>query len=145
MPGKTPETRSIGSSDYTVHPHGAVKGRALLLRLTKMMAPVFGGVTQANLGDKLSSVLDGFTEADLTFFCDEFAPKTFVNVDGGEIQLSKIFDLHFQDNYLEMVKWLQFAVEVNFGTFFREAATAMKDALKSAASAATAKAPASKA
>jgi hypothetical protein len=54
--------------------------------------------------------------------CNIFADSTDVVIhdDKGkrEPQLSKIFDLHFAGKYDEMLAWLIFCVEVNFGSFF---------------------------
>lgn len=127
-----PKTKSIGTSDYTVEPHGAIKGRALLLRLVKVVGPSLTAVSQDSIPDAIKSLLGGLTEEDLTFFCEEFSKKTMVTVDGGELQLSKIFDVHFQDNYLDMVQWLAFCVEANFSSFFRGAGALVSKAAASA-------------
>jgi hypothetical protein len=129
MPGKDPETRVIGGNEYTVHPHGAIKGRSILLRLAKIVGGALTGITEANAADKLGDLLGNLTEADLTFLCDEFSAKTLVSVGDGQVQLNKVFDAHFQDAYLEMLQWLRMCVEVNFGSFFRGARGALKSAV----------------
>jgi hypothetical protein len=136
MPGIVAKTKSIGAHDYTVEPHGAIKGRAILLRLAKVVGPALSGVTKDNWGDKLSQLFGNLSEDDLTFFCNEFAAKTMVSTpDGGQLLLSKVFDVHFQDAYLELLQWLGFCVEVNFGGFFRGAAAQIKGSAASPAEA----------
>ena len=116
------KTKSIGASDYTVEPHGAIKGRALLLRLVKIVGPSLTAVSQDSIPDAIKSLLGGLSEEDLTFLCEEFSKKTMVTVDGGELQLSKIFDQHFVGSYIEMIQWLAWAIEVNYSSFFKGAA-----------------------
>ena len=125
-------TKSIGSSDYTVEPHGAIKGRALLLRLVKIVGPSLTAVSQDSIPDAIKSLLGGLSEEDLTFLCEEFSKKTMVTVDGGELQLSKIFDQHFVGSYLEMIQWLAWCVEVNFSSFFKGAGALLSKGVASA-------------
>ena len=139
------KTKSIGASDYTVEPHGAIKGRALLLRLVKVVGPSLTAVSQDSIPDAIRSLLDGLTEEDLTFLCNEFAAKTMVTVDGGELQLSKIFDAHFIGSYVEMIQWLAWAIEVNFGSFFRGAGALLSKGVASAVAKAESKSESPKA
>lgn len=68
------------------------------------------------------SLTANLTEKDFDHFCDLFAGSTVVKggqyAEDAEPQLDNLFAEHFADNYFEMVQWLQFALEVNFRSFF---------------------------
>ncbi len=122
------ETRRIGAYDYTVTQLDAVKGRRALVRLAKIFVPsatssgdALASVT-ATGNAALGSIADRLNEADVDYLCDLFAGTTTVS--GGDFAnkaplLADIFALHFAGQYKEMGQWLLFALEVNFGGFFK--------------------------
>ena len=58
------------------------------------------------------------SEADLGYFCEKFGSCSFVHLEDGKLpRLDKVFDDHFAGRTGAMVKWLVFAVEVNFADF----------------------------
>lgn len=136
------ETRRIGPYEYKVTQMGAIKGRAVSLRLIKCFLPFFTEVMQGEpvkgkskkkiveeakegkidlknlewLGSALSKL--ELNEDDLTYLCDAFSPLTFVMLpDGRNPRLDHIFDEHFAGHYVDLVKWLIFCVQVNFADF----------------------------
>lgn len=117
------EERDIGGLKYKITQLGAVKGRAVALRLVKAIGPAFASL--AGKG-KLEEALPGLfanlslDENDLTYFCDAFAEKTFVfTADGKMPRLDNVFDVHFAGKYRDMMGWLIACVEVNYSDFFR--------------------------
>jgi len=118
------ESKTIGKHTYVVEQLGALKGRAVFVRLVRLLGSSVDTI-KGDAGAVLAKAAAGFSEEDMTAFCDVFAAKTYVT--GGEYataqpQLSNIFDIHFAGNYSEMVEWLIFAFKVNFGSFFTETA-----------------------
>jgi len=110
-----PKSKEIGGDNYTVTPMTAVKGRRVFARLFKVIGPVLGKLSEGvNVGDLLGAAAAHVSEDDVDYFCEAFAPGTTVN--GAELQ--KVFAVHFMGKYAEMVEWIAFAVEVNFGDFF---------------------------
>jgi hypothetical protein len=125
MQGIKIEQRSIGAHDYTLQTHGAIKGRAILLRIVRVAGTSLSGLQNtADLGNGIAKVLQALSEEDLTYLCDEFSRKTTVKAADGaaDIKLEKVFEVHFACNYFEMCQWLAFCIEVNFGGFFSDAA-----------------------
>ena len=123
------KTKTIGAHEYKVRMLPATKGRVVMLTLARVLGPAAGVAATAKGGDNAAlleplfkSVLQGLTADDLNAVCNIFADSTDVVIhdDKGkrEPQLSKIFDLHFAGKYDEMLAWLIFCVEVNFGSFF---------------------------
>lgn len=121
------ETRRIGAFDYKVTQLDAVRGRRALTRLAKI---VLGGASagqneesiQAAGAVALDKIADRLSEADIDYFCDLFAGNTTVTggeYAGKEPDLGGIFALHFAGEYKDMFLWLVFALEVNFGGFFK--------------------------
>lgn len=135
--GLKSEDRQIGDYNYTVTQLGAVKGSEVMVRLANVLGKVVS--KGSNLKEALASVASSLAPADLQFLCDAMATRTLVS--GGEykgpVELPRVFDMHFAGKYLEMLRWLSFALEVNFGGFFRgigeraEAALAGLDSSKS--------------
>lgn len=127
------ERRTIGEHEYVVTQLDAVRGRRVFTRAAKLFAPALataiGGsdkktpeILEGRVLDALSKLLEGLQEDDVDFFCDAFASSTevtLVDEKGRRTpKLSTIFSLHFAGNYEEMFRWLLFAFEVNFGSFF---------------------------
>lgn len=88
---------------------------------------VAGPVLEGNL----DAALDKLTEADFDYFCDLFAKTTQVHgpdmKEGAWPYLSDIFAVHFAGRYLEMMRWLAFALGVNFSSFFGGIGDAIKE------------------
>jgi hypothetical protein len=122
------QKKKIGPYEYRVTQLDALAGRALFIRLAKIAGPAFGSFDaknpQKSIADVFGKVAAGLSEEDLTVFCDVLGRST--EVAGGEYserspQLNDVFALHFAGKYLEMFQWLAFALEVNFGSFFKHA------------------------
>lgn len=131
--GLETKDKQIGRYTYEVTQLGFKEGRAFLARVFKILGPVVSELVKG--GAKVSDVLnkDGrgaagaifeisqqLSEADLTYACGVMGKKSCVVLeDGKKPQLSDEFmELHFAGHYDEMFKWLLFAVEVNYGSFF---------------------------
>lgn len=130
----THQSKEIGAHTYEVTPLNAIKGRAVFTRFAKMLAPFLGeiagnGKEEGNerFSRALAAVAGGVSEDDMNFFCDAFAPTTCVVITDDATgrtrkpSLKETFGLHFVSRYDEMVKWLYFCFEVNFGSFFAAA------------------------
>jgi hypothetical protein len=112
------ESKVIGNFTYTVEQLGALKGRAVFVRLVRLLGASVDSM-KADANTILAKAAGSFTEEDMSFFCDEFAKKTRVTLpDNREPLLTDIFDAHFAGAYADMVQWLIFAFKVNFGSFF---------------------------
>lgn len=106
------ETRTIGENTYIVAQLGALKGRTVFAKLLKVAGPLMAG------GD-LSAVSHIPDEA-LGEFCDAFASCTQVKIGDKQPNLSDIFDVHFAGCYDEMLAWLGFCIELNFGSVLKK-------------------------
>ncbi len=115
------ETKSttIGDTEYKVTQLGATRGRQVFTRLAKVVGQ---GATAAN---PIAGIMSALSVEDVDYLCETLAPLTTVRiVENGktrEPQLSSIFEEWFAGKYMEMVKWLGFALEVNFGSFLKDA------------------------
>jgi hypothetical protein len=108
--------KTIGVHTYRVTQLGALTGRKVFARMLKTLGPL------ASSGGADLSKAVGNLEEDFEYLCDTFAKTT--SVSGGEFgakapQLDTIFDAHFVGRYEDMIAWLVFALEANFGGFFR--------------------------
>lgn len=101
--------RVIGDYEYEVTQLGAIRGSAVFVRVMKLLGPLFASKDQAAL-------FAGIQEEDVRYLIDAFGPMTLVV---GQGQLDKIFDLHFAGKYKDMMGWLLFCLEVNYGDFLR--------------------------
>jgi hypothetical protein len=126
--------KQIGDYTYRVTQFGAKQGRGLLVRMIKMAGPALGGALSAlargNKGEFEAAIASGLsqgiyelaerlTEAEFASVTDEMAKLTVVVLDGDkEPRLSGIFDDHFAGRYDEMLQWVAFVWEVNYGSFF---------------------------
>ncbi len=127
------QQKQIGTNTYEVTQLNAIKGRAVFTRFAKMVAPIVGEISSDAAGKDVNerltkafaSLLGNVSEEDMNFFCDAFAPTTCLVIDeGGRTRrpnLKELFGLHFAANYAEMLGWLYFCIEVNFGSFFAAA------------------------
>ncbi len=125
------KSKVIDGLEYKVTQLGAKEGRRLLTRLVKVAGPMMAGAGTGDVSGALERALGGLKDEDVDFLCDTLARSTEVQVDSThQPLLADIFDSHFAGNYHNLMKWLAFALEVNFGSFFQ-----MAVALKSAVSA----------
>lgn len=110
------ESKQIGRYTYEVTQLGALKGRKVATRLAKLLPALI----EAKESGILAGLLDGVDESLVEYVCDAISPNTVVVLsDGKKPRLSDIFDVHFAGEYDELIGWLQFAIEVNFSSFFR--------------------------
>lgn len=117
-------TKVIGETEYEVTQLDAIRGRKVMVRLAKAFAPVLAGGKSADGLARLGEALANISDDDVDFLCDTFAPSTSVistDAQGRRVapQLSKIFGLHFAGKYDELIQWLYFCLEVNFGSFVK--------------------------
>ncbi len=133
------ETRDIGGLRYQVMQLGAIRGRAVMLRLTKVIGPAIAALMAAKPKGEGKGILDvdvaalggifeklELTEADLEFFCQAFGEVSFVTLpDGKHPRVVDCFDDHFAGRYGDMLSWLAFSAEVNFGDFLSKASAAI--------------------
>lgn len=125
------EKKRIGRFDYEVKQLGAIAGRDLLVRMSKMLGPALGMILSgkaslAQAGAALASASQMLEPAELEHFCDVLGRSSSVYVTEAGKPAVKTLDLayqelHFAGEYAEMFQWIGFAMEVNFGNFFAEA------------------------
>lgn len=125
------QEKQIGANLYQVTQLDAIRGRGVFTRFVKLIAPVFGelaekGAEKTGMAKALAALASNITAEDMNFFCDSFAPTTCLVTTGDDGKtrrpnLKEHFGLHFASNYAEMLQWLYFCLEVNFGSFFAEA------------------------
>lgn len=133
------ETKEINGSTYEVTQFGALVGRQVLLRLTKMIGPALAGLSKGGFNEQgLASALETWTANlspdDFDYLCDQFAKCTKVkqSLTTGQVidlDLDKQFDSHFAGNYGTMILWLRFAIGVNYSSFLGEITSGLGDLL----------------
>lgn len=122
------QKRDIEGVTYEVRQLDAVRGRRVFVRFAKLVAPLLtavkntpkGTTGEAQLAGIVADVFEAISEDDFDFFCESFAGSTCIVEGDRKPELSKCFSLHFAGKYLEMLQWLAFCFEVNFGTFFQK-------------------------
>lgn len=126
------ESREFSTSDgtrYRVTMFGAKKGQALLLRVTRVIAPALGrmadgatpiaGDIDVLVGAAIDKLCDGLSEAMLSEVTAAFEEKTEFSVDGDKwVPLRGKYDDHFAGRYSQMTEWLKGCFEVNYADFF---------------------------
>lgn len=149
--------RLIGEHMYRVTQLGAKPGRAMLVRLVKLLGPgigsFVGGIGRVGpppskpnelqleameesglalgFADGIHELCARLNEKDFGELVDQFARHTVVVVsDELQPQLTEIFDQHFAGRYDLMLKWLAFCLEINFGSFFGGAADSRSGLLR---------------
>jgi hypothetical protein len=125
--------RRIGATTYRITQLPTRRGRALLVRLVRLLGPgagsFVGGLGRGRAGidaalalgvaDAVHDLCARLNDEDLAVICDEFATYTVVVVSRDiEQQLSKVFDDHFAGRYDELLQWLRACCEVNYASFF---------------------------
>jgi len=133
MPTRAVKDKIIGGHRYEVTLLGAKQGRAMLVRLVRLMGPATAGFIEGTLhakGDLTVSLASGasdairelsqrITEAEFATVSDELARFTVVHLDHEHApKLDAIFEDHFAGRYDVMLQWFGFALEANFSSFF---------------------------
>ena len=138
--GLRAEERVIGEFTYRVRQHGYREGRALLPIVLRCIGPTLGtlleglgsggksGGLEANLD--LSAALSEFSaslnEEDLAHITDKLAERSWIvggrehrlaHDTNGDSPLSSVQEEHWPSRYSDWLKWLAFALEVNFSSF----------------------------
>ncbi len=115
---RLPESRQIGEHHYAVMPLPAGMGLRVFAQVMKTAGPALAGIRDLRslkVGDMASVFGDLIQSIDgdvLVDVCAKLAPMT--TFDNGN-SLAKVFDLHFQGDYLSLFEWLKFSLEVNYG------------------------------
>lgn len=124
--------REICGHRYRVTLLGAKAGRAMTVRLLRLVGPTLASFVEGTVHgrDGAESIAIGAADAmrelakhvnadELAAISDELARFTVVVLDAErEPQLLGIFDDHFAGRYDAMFGWLAFAIEANFASFF---------------------------
>ncbi len=132
--------RTIGEFTYRVRQHGYREGRALLPIVLRGIGPTLGtlleGVTvrdgkpvldaNLDLSRALSEFSASLSEEDLAHITDKLAERSWI-LDGakyeyacddsGNAHLPNVEEEHWPERYSDWIKWLMFALEVNFSSF----------------------------
>jgi hypothetical protein len=126
------ETKTIGENQYTVTVLPVQSGREAMIRLQRIMAGGIGAITTGSRSDipaALAGVSERLTAGDLEWFCSTFGKATKVCTPPDEtapngrtliLAESDAQTLVFAGNYLEMFKWLEFCIELNFGSLLEK-------------------------
>jgi hypothetical protein len=124
--------RVIGGVTYRVTLLGAKAGRAMSVRLLKLIGPTLASFLEGTVSgdtsggqalaigaaDALREIAKHVTIGELEAISDELAKFTTVVIDAEhEPQLFAIFDDHFAGRYDCLYGWLAFAIEANFAGF----------------------------
>lgn len=121
MAGLPTHDFTVGGVRYSTTVLGAIKGRALYLRLLKAVGPALpklAGLSEnpeESLLGALSGILQGLDCDLLDALCTEFAAVTVMPSDDGtkRVPLGPVFDIHFAGKYQHMVGWLVECVKLN--------------------------------
>ena len=135
---REPAEKHIEEHVYRVRPMVPTKvlqtapilGRLFLPALGKLVGGAASGA--GSIGDVLESDLSGvdfggaaqvlmaaWDQPQIDMLVSELAKTTEVCIDGNKWpRLADIFDVHFSGRTKEMLGWLAFAVEVQYGDFF---------------------------
>lgn len=137
------EEKQIGDYRYAVTQFAGLTGMKWLMRITKSVSgallpmiglldskdPKFEDIAKALsglTGDQVASLLD---EKLVDDFCMAIGPLTTVYSDavgseGVALKNRSLIDAHFKSDYIRMVTWIAFALEVNFRDFLAGLSTA---------------------
>lgn len=120
---REPQSTTIGAWTYSVRPLPAGQGLALMARLARMLGPgvaaLVSGEGNGAIARALSGLLERVDPDALVVIARELAATTEVSQPGGRTpaKLSEVFDVHFAADYMALMEFLRFALEVNFGPF----------------------------
>lgn len=127
------ETREIGGKRYAVTQFGTQEGLQIFFWLGKLAGPSIAAlvkqwqvksISQSTVGAALVELANGLQWADfnkLVQACAKCTKQVLVNADGEtlNVPLSNTIDtVAFAGDYLSLVQWLGFCLEVNFASFF---------------------------
>ena len=106
----------IDDVEFEVFALGAWEGQALLVRLAALLGP---GIAVAMQGDAafIAQLCINLPPKDIKEISSKLAENTMINMGSGVSKLESSFDLVFSGRYELMMKWLAFALEVNYGSF----------------------------
>ena len=124
--------RQLGEHVYKVTLLGAKAGRAMSVRLLKLLGPALSSFLEGlavgkdgeqalalGAAEAMRALVKQLTAEDCASIMDELAKATVVVLDAErEPQLDRIFDDHFAGRYDQMLQWFAFALEVNFRSYF---------------------------
>ncbi len=126
---REPQTKSIDGHRYTVQMLPAMLGQEMLQDILRIALPTVGAlVGQANFSGGLKALLEKELNIEraclalmashdkqmVTNIIRQMADQTTVD---DKMKLLDVFDTWFQGEYGAMVKWLTFALGVNFDRF----------------------------
>lgn len=131
------ETREIGGKRYAVTQFGTQEGLQIFFWLGKLAGPSIAAlvkqwqgksISQATVGAALVELANGLQWADfnrLVQACAKCTKQVITKVDEHgatetvSLPLEKTIDtVAFAGDYLSLVQWLGFCLEVNFASFF---------------------------
>jgi hypothetical protein len=131
------ETKTIGENQYTVTVLPVVQGREAMVRLQRVLAGGIGAITSGDRKDipaALAGISERLTAGDLEWFCQSFGKVTQVALpptddapNGRTLVLvgNPEQTAVFAGNYLEMFEWLEFCIELNFGSLLEKIKAAL--------------------
>lgn len=120
------EEREIGGIKYRVTQLLVTPGKDLLFRLGQILGPVIargleGGAVDlehANLSGMITELCERAKPEDFDRFCTVLAKQTqFSPSEGRWIPLAQEWEFHFAGRYEDLLQWMKFALEVQFGGF----------------------------
>jgi len=116
MAGRETRETTIDGCTYRVTQLGATTGAQVMFRLGRAFAAVMASVSQGELD------LAALSPSDFDWIVVTMKASTkfdLVDTVGGgtvrTVDLAPLFDEHFAGRYGQMLEWLKFALEVNFG------------------------------
>ena len=118
------EKKTLGERTYIVTQMGGVQGRKVLMRFLQVAGGALGALTgkggKAQMQEGIKSLVEGLSEENTEYFFNAFTEGTQVQLDATHTVLLSnpgMFDDLFAGNYVEMMEWLVFSFQVNFGHF----------------------------
>ena len=97
-----------------------------MVRLFKAVGPAAsaaidskGGLDSSSLSTIIGNLAESLSEEDFDYLCQAFASGSAVQNGSKLVDLKEqgVFDLHFAGRYGELLQWLWFCIEANFGSF----------------------------
>lgn len=115
------QTKKIGEFTFEVLPLGAKMADKVLLKIAKSVGPLFLLVAGGGGIEGAADAVRGLSDDDFEFVRDALAGSTNVHLEAGKSpRLRDVYDVLLQGMTSERLEWLEFALEVNFGGFFRD-------------------------
>jgi hypothetical protein len=134
---KETHKKEINGYTYAVTQMGALRARRVITRFLQVAGGALAAISaaggKAGRKEAVMAVVENISDENMEFFYREFAADTVVSIpDPGrpdrEARLSydAAFDDVFVNRYADMIEWLLFAFEVNFGNFLLGGGDLMK-------------------